>query len=51
MQSVHMTWKSRVNKTWRLFHVDFFSKNSIEKSIMNIELVNLSITRNCNGED
>jgi len=46
-----MRWKSRVNKTWKLFHVDFFSKNTIEKSIMNIELMNLPIARNRNGED
>ena len=46
-----MRWKSRVNKTWRLFHVDLFSKNAIEKEIMNIKLMNLSIARNRNGED
>jgi hypothetical protein len=46
-----MRWKSRVNKTWRLFHVDLFSKNTIEKDIMNIKLMNLPMTGNHNGKD
>jgi hypothetical protein len=28
--------KSRVLKTWRLPHIHFFLKNTIEKSILNI---------------
>jgi len=39
-----MRWKRRVNKTWRLFHVDLFSKNTIEEGIMNINLMNLPIS-------
>ena len=45
MQVAHMRGKSRVNKTWRLFNVDLFSKNTIEEGIMNIKLINLLITR------
>jgi len=42
VESANMRWKSRVNKTWRLFHVDFFNKNTIEKCIMDIKLMNIS---------
>jgi len=30
-----MRGKSKVNKTWRLFHVDLFRKNTIEEGIIN----------------
>jgi hypothetical protein len=46
-----MRWKRRVNKTWRLFHVDLFSKNTIEEGIMNIKLMNLPISRNRDREN
>jgi hypothetical protein len=46
-----MRGESRVNKTWRLFHIDLFIKNAIEEGIMNIKLMNFPITRNGNGED
>jgi hypothetical protein len=46
-----MRWKRRVNKTWRLFHVDLFGKNTIEEGIMNIKLMNLPISRNRNREN
>jgi hypothetical protein len=51
MQPAHMRRKSKVNKTWRLFYVDFFSKNTIEEGIMNIKFMNLSIVRDHSGED
>jgi hypothetical protein len=51
MQSTHMRGESRINKTCRLFHVDFFVKNDIGKNIMDIKLMNLPITRDNNGED
>jgi hypothetical protein len=41
---------NRVNKTWRLFHVDLFIKNAIEKDIMDIKLMNFPATRNGNEE-
>jgi len=46
-----MRGKGRIKKTWRLFHVDLFSKNIIEKDIMNIKLIDLPITRDRYGED
>ena len=46
-----MRWKRRVNKTWRLFHVDLFSKNTIEEGIVNIKLMNLLISRNRDREN
>ena len=51
MQSTQMRGESKVNKTWRLFHVNLFIKNVIEKDIMDIKLMNFAITRNRNGED
>jgi hypothetical protein len=51
MQSTQMRGESKVNKTWRLFHVNLFIKNVIEKDIMDIKLMNFVITRNRNGED
>jgi hypothetical protein len=50
MQLAHMRGKSKVNKTWRLSHVDLSGKNTIEEGIMNIKLMNISITRDRNGE-
>ena len=47
----HMRWKRRVNKTWRLFHVELFSKNVIKEGIMNFKLMNLPISRNYNREN
>jgi hypothetical protein len=46
-----MRGKRRVNKTWRLFHIDLLIKNAIKEDIMDIKLMNLPITRNDNGED
>ena len=51
MQPEHMRGESRVNKTWRLFHVDLFGNNTIKEGIMNIKLMNLPITQDHNGED
>jgi hypothetical protein len=51
MQLAHMRGNDRINKTWRLFHVDLFSKNTIEKVIMNIKLIDLPIARDRYGED
>jgi hypothetical protein len=51
MQPTHMRRKSRINKTWRLFHVDLFGKNIIKECIMNIKLMDLPITRDRIGED
>jgi hypothetical protein len=48
MQLAHIRGKSRVNKTWRLFHVDLFGKDSTEEDIMDIELMNLPTTQNRN---
>jgi hypothetical protein len=46
-----MRGESRINKTWRLFHVDLLIKNAIEEGIMDIKLMNFPITRNDNEED
>jgi hypothetical protein len=46
-----MRGESRINKTWRLFHVDLLVKNTIEEGIMDIKLMNFPTTRNCNEED
>jgi hypothetical protein len=46
-----MRGESRINKTWRLFHVDLLIKNTIEEGIMDVKLMNFPTTRNCNGED
>jgi len=46
-----MRWKKRVNKTWWLFNVDLFSKNAIKEGIMNIKLMNFSISRNRDREN
>jgi len=43
--------KGRVNKTWRLFYVDLFGKDSIEEDIIYIELMNLPTTRNHNEDN
>jgi hypothetical protein len=51
MQSTHVRGKSKVNKTWRLFHVNLFGKNTIEEGIMNMKFMNLPITQDHNGED
>jgi hypothetical protein len=45
-----MRGESRVNKTWRLFHIDLFIKNAIEEDIMDNKLMNFPITRHDNGE-
>jgi len=42
---------SRINKTWRLFHVDLLVKNTVKEGIMDIKLMNFPTTRNDNGED
>jgi hypothetical protein len=46
-----MRRKGRVNKTWRLFHVDLFGKDSIKEDIMYIELMNLPTMPNHNGQN
>jgi hypothetical protein len=46
-----MRGESRINKTWRLFHVDLLIKNTIEEGIMDVKLMNFPTTRNYNGED
>ena len=46
-----MREENRVNKTWRLFHVDLVINNAIKKDIIDIKLMNFPITRNYNGED
>jgi len=51
MQSTHMRGESRINKTWRLFHVNLLIKNAIEEGIMDIKLMDFPITRNDNGDD
>ena len=50
MQPTHMGGKSRINKAWRLLHVYLFVKGPTEKDIMDIKLINLLTTWNCNGE-
>ena len=51
MQSTYMTWESRINKTWRLFHVNLLVKNTVKEGIMDIKLMNFPTIRNDNGED
>jgi hypothetical protein len=46
-----MRGESRVNKTWRLFHIDLFIKSTIEEDIVDNKLMNFPITRHGNGED
>jgi hypothetical protein len=46
-----MRGENRINKTWRLFHVDLLVKNTTEEAIMDIKLMNFPTTRNGNGED
>jgi hypothetical protein len=46
-----MRGESRINKTWRLFHIDLLIKNTIEEGIMDVKLMNFPTTQNCNGEN
>ena len=34
-----------------MFHVNLFSKSTIDKNIMNIKLMDLLIKQNCNKKD
>jgi hypothetical protein len=41
----------RINKTWRLLHVDLFIKCQIEKDIMNIKFINFPIMQHRDCEN
>ena len=38
MKKADMSWKSRINMTLRLSHIDLFLKNTMEKGIIDIQL-------------
>jgi hypothetical protein len=35
-KATHMLWMTRINKIWRLFHINLFLQHTIEESIPDV---------------
>jgi len=47
----NMMWKSGMNESWGLSHIDFFIKETMQKGIFHIQLTNNLVARNSNREN
>jgi len=51
MQKTNMIRKGWINKTWSLLAIDCLIKMTMEKSILDIQLMNRPVARGCNTQN